>query len=132
MNIKKAVVAFAALSQETRLRIYRLLIEYGEDGCSSGFLSEELEVPNNTLSFHLSNMSKAKIVTSKRKGRSIIYKANIDYIEKLVGFLSDDCCAKSDKADDTCFSEKKLRKKEKKKLKKREKILADSFNLSDD
>ena len=61
MDIQDAVVAFGALSQETRLRVFRLLVEYGQDGTPAGTLSETLGIPHNTLSFHLSQMSHAGV-----------------------------------------------------------------------
>ena len=76
MDIQKALAAFDALSQDTRLRVFRLLVEYGEAGAPAGALSEALHIPHNTLSFHLSHMSHAGLVVSRREGRSIIYRAN--------------------------------------------------------
>ena len=69
------MAAFDALSQETRLRVFRLLVEYGRDGTPAGMLSETLGIPHNTLSFHLAQMSHAGLVLSQREGRSIIYTA---------------------------------------------------------
>ena len=72
MDIQQAIVAFDALSQETRLRVFRLLVQHGPTGTPAGTLSEELGVPHNTLSFHLAHMSNAGLVLSRREGRSII------------------------------------------------------------
>ena len=93
MDIDKALSAFDALSQETRLRVFRLLAEYGEDGAPAGALSKALEIPHNTLSFHLAHMSNAGLVQSKRKGRSIIYSANLFFFVSLVRFMIEDCCS---------------------------------------
>ncbi len=92
MDIQDAVVAFGALSQETRLRVFRLLVEYGQDGPAAGTLSETLGIPHNTLSFHLSQMSHAGLVLSKREGRSIIYRANFGFFTDLIRYMVKDCC----------------------------------------
>lgn len=92
MDEKDAVVAFGALSQETRLRVFRLLVEYGQDGTAAGTLSETLGIPHNTLSFHLSQMSHAKLVLSQREGRSIIYRANFEFFTDLIRYMVKDCC----------------------------------------
>lgn len=96
--MKEATEAFSSLSQETRLRVFRLLIEYGRDGVVAGKMAEELEIPDNTLSFHLSHMSKAGLVTSKKSGRFVTYFANTDLIEELIEFLQLNCCARESKA----------------------------------
>ncbi|MBS0151080.1 MAG: helix-turn-helix transcriptional regulator [Nitrospira sp.] len=92
MDIKQAVIAFDALSQETRLRVFRLLVEYGQDGTPAGTLSETLGIPHNTLSFHLSHMSHAGLVLSRREGRSIIYRANFEFFTDLIRYMVKDCC----------------------------------------
>ena len=97
MEMFNALEAFASLSQETRLRVFRLLIEYGRDGLIPGKLASQLKIPDNTLSFHLSHMSKAGLVTSKKEGRSIKYFANTDLIEDLIGFLQQNCCEREKK-----------------------------------
>ena len=92
MDIEDAVEAFGALSQETRLRVFRLLVEYGQDGTPAGTLSETLGIPHNTLSFHLSQMSHAGLVLSQREGRSIIYRANFGFFTDLIRYMVKDCC----------------------------------------
>src|SRR6476660_1243133 len=92
MDIKKALAAFDALSQETRLRVFRLLVEYGEAGAAAGTLSESLDIPHNTLSFHLSHMSHAGLVVSRREGRSVIYSANFELFSGLIRYMVEDCC----------------------------------------
>ncbi len=93
MDIEKALIAFDALSQETRLKVFRLLVEYGPEGAPAGALSERLSVPHNTLSFHLNHMSNADLVLSRREGRSIIYTANFDLMTDLIRFMVEDCCS---------------------------------------
>ena len=92
MDINDAVVAFGALSQETRLKVFRLLVEYGQDGTPAGTLSETLGIPHNTLSFHLSHMSHAGLVRSRRESRSIIYTANFEFFTDLIRYMVKDCC----------------------------------------
>lgn len=108
MDIGNALSAFGALSQETRLKAFKLLVEYGVSGCAACTLSEKLGVPQNTLSFHLSHLSNAGLVSSKRDGRSIIYSANFEAIEGLMSYLAENCCI----ADSVgCLSSKKIKKK---------------------
>jgi ArsR family transcriptional regulator, arsenate/arsenite/antimonite-responsive transcriptional repressor len=92
MDIQEALIAFDALSQETRLRVFRLLVEHGPDGAPAGKISETLKIPHNTLSFHLNHMSHADLVLSHREGRSIIYSANFPFIRNLIRFMVENCC----------------------------------------
>ena len=93
MDIQEAIIMFDALSQETRLRAFRLLVQAGADGLAAGVLSEELGTPHNTLSFHLNHLSNAGILSSRKEGRSIIYSANFDVTRDLIGFMVQDCCS---------------------------------------
>lgn len=106
MEMFNALEAFASLSQETRLKVFKLVIEYGSDGIVPGKIAEELNIPDNTLSFHLSHMAKAGLVTSKKNGRSVTYFANTDLVEDLIGFLQENCCVRE--------KDSKGRKKERK------------------
>lgn len=92
MNTENALSAFAALSQETRLQIFRLLVEYGGSGAPAGTLGERLSVPANTLSFHLSQLSRAGLVQAERRGRSIIYRADFTFFTALIRFMAENCC----------------------------------------
>jgi DNA-binding transcriptional ArsR family regulator len=92
MKITQAIEAFASLAQETRLKTFKLLLEYGVTGTPAGTLSERLGIPQNTLSFHLSHLSRAELVRSKREGKQIIYSANCDSIEELIRYLKENCC----------------------------------------
>lgn len=93
MDLQNALVAFDALSQETRLRVFRALVEQGPGGMAAGAIGEKLEIPHNTLSFHLNHMSNAGLVTSRRDGRSIIYSANFENFTDLIRFMVEDCCS---------------------------------------
>ena len=93
MDIQQALVAFDALSQETRLKTFRLLVEQGPDGSPAGALSDKLGIPHNTLSFHLAHMSNAGLVVSRRESRSIIYSANFEMFTDLIRYMVEDCCS---------------------------------------
>lgn len=96
MNLDTAIIALSALSQETRLRVFKLLIEYGRDGTAAGVLSDELGIPHNTLSFHLSHLGNAGLVTSRKQGRSVIYAANCNAMEGLIAYLNENCCIREE------------------------------------
>ena len=98
MEMYDATEAFASLAQETRLKVFKLLLEYGADGLVPGTIAGELKIPDNTLSFHLSHMSRAGLVTSKKQGRSITYFANVSLIEDLIGYLQENCCVRQSKS----------------------------------
>jgi len=92
MDIQEAIIAFDALSQETRLKAFRLLVKAGPDGVAAGVLSKTLNTPHNTLSFHLNHLTNAGLVSSKKAGRSVIYAARFDAMNALIGFMVKDCC----------------------------------------
>ena len=92
MNNKSAVSALAALAQETRLSIFRLLVQAGPEGVPAGRIGEELEVPPATLSFHLKELSHASLATSRQDGRFIYYAANFEHMAALMSFLTQNCC----------------------------------------
>lgn len=93
MKETDAVKALAALAQETRLSIFRLLVRRGPEGLSAGDIARTLELPGATLSFHLSQLSNAGLIESQRESRSIRYSMRTDGIRKLLDFLVQDCCA---------------------------------------
>jgi ArsR family transcriptional regulator len=93
MELHQAIIMFDALSQETRLRAFRLLVQAGPGGLAAGVISERLRTPHNTLSFHLNHLSNAGIVSSRKQGRSVIYTANFDVTRDLIGFMVKDCCS---------------------------------------
>ena len=84
--------AFGALAQSTRLSAFRLLVEHEPEGLPAGEVSRLLNVPQNTMSTHLSVLSRAGLVTAERQSRSIIYRASIDKVRELASFLVSDCC----------------------------------------
>jgi ArsR family transcriptional regulator len=92
MEIEEAVLALAALSQSTRLEAFRALVRREPDGLAAGDLARLLEVPQNTLSAHLSILTRARLVTSTRWSRSIVYRANLVEFRNVAVFLLRDCC----------------------------------------
>ena len=84
MEMYEATEAFSSLSQKTRLRVFKLLIQYGCDGLIPGTIVEKLKISDNTLSFHLSHMNRAGLATSEKNGRSVTYFANTKLIEELI------------------------------------------------
>ena len=96
--MKKAEVlaALGALSQETRLDIYRLLVQAGQDGLAAGKIGEELGLPSATLAFHLKELKHAGLVTFTRDGRSLIYAAIYPTMNALLAYLAENCCGRPD------------------------------------
>lgn len=101
MRPDKAVRALSALAQESRLSIFRMLMEEGEAGLSAGVISERLSIPPATLSFHLSQLSGARLLESHKVGRSVIYKANGKRIKKLSKFLTSRGVVEADPTETT-------------------------------
>jgi DNA-binding transcriptional ArsR family regulator len=93
MHEGQALACFAALSQETRLRIVRLLVRAGPAGIAAGAVSEAIGVSASNVSFHLKELERAGLVSGRRQGRSIVYSADFDALSGLVQFLMEDCCA---------------------------------------
>lgn len=93
MDLPKAAIMFDALSQETRLGAFRLLVRAGPDGLPAGAISDALGTPHNTMSFHLNHLSNAGLLVSRRDGRSVIYAANFGAMRDLIGFMVKDCCS---------------------------------------
>ena len=93
MDESVVVKALGALAQETRLRIFRLLIVAGREGLTPGQMSEQLNTPATALSFHLKELSHAGLVAAERDGRNLIYRAHFDRMSRLMGFLTEHCCA---------------------------------------
>lgn len=92
MEIKEALAALAALAHETRLAVYRLLIEAGPKGLAVGDISERLELAPATLSFHLAQLRRAGLVDSRREGRTLYQRADFAAMNGLVAYLTENCC----------------------------------------
>src|ERR1700685_1320274 len=92
MEISKAVTALAALAQDNRLDIFRLLVRAGPDGMAAGHVAEKLGLAPNTLTFHFDRLRSAGLVTVRRAGRSMIYAARFETMNALLGYLTENCC----------------------------------------
>jgi DNA-binding transcriptional ArsR family regulator len=92
METKAAVTALAALAQDSRLAVFRALVQAGPVGLAAGKISELTGIPPSSLSFHLKELSHAGMVNSQQAGRFVIYAANFSTMDALVGFLTENCC----------------------------------------
>ena len=92
MEIKDAIMRLSALAQETRLGVFRLLVQAGPDGRAAGDIAETLGVSPSTMSFHLAQLEQASLLRSHRVQRQIFYAADYEGMRRLLGFLTEDCC----------------------------------------
>ena len=94
MNGSQAVQALGALAHDTRLALFRMLVERGPDGLPAGVIAERLGVPPSSLTFHVQHLHRAGLVTQRRFSRQLIYAADFAAMNGLVGFLTDNCCGR--------------------------------------
>lgn len=92
MENNSAVDIFSALAQPTRLDAFRLIMGAGRDGMPAGEVARQLGVPQNTMSTHLAILSRAGLISPERQSRSILYRAELETVRALAGFLVNDCC----------------------------------------
>jgi DNA-binding transcriptional ArsR family regulator len=92
MEKTDAVAALVALAQDNRLDVFRLLVQAGPEGMPAGAVAEALGLAPNTLTFHFDRLRMAGLVTAQRDGRSIIYTAQFEKMNALIGFLTENCC----------------------------------------
>jgi DNA-binding transcriptional ArsR family regulator len=92
MKPTQAVSRLASLAQETRLRIFRLLVQAGPPGMNAGAIAEALVIAPNTLSFHVAHLSRAGLVIPRQEGRFIFYSASFAAMDDLIAYLTDNCC----------------------------------------
>jgi|SRR5271165_2164185 ArsR family transcriptional regulator, arsenate/arsenite/antimonite-responsive transcriptional repressor len=92
METSNAVAALAALAQDNRLDVFRLLVQAGPQGMAAGHIAEKLGLAPNTLTFHFDRLKGARLVTVRRDGRSMIYAARYDAMNGLIAFLTENCC----------------------------------------
>jgi DNA-binding transcriptional ArsR family regulator len=92
MEIRQAVMSLAALAQETRLSVFRLLVEAGPEGKSAGRIGESLKVPAATLSFHLKELSRAGLISMRQEKQFIYYAVDFPRMAELMTFLTENCC----------------------------------------
>ena len=93
MKSKEAIACLSALAQESRLKLYRLLVKRGPEGYSAGELGERLRIPGPTLSFHLKALTHASLIDARRQGRFLYYSPNFEQVDNLVAFLTEHCCS---------------------------------------
>ncbi|MEO8924888.1 MAG: metalloregulator ArsR/SmtB family transcription factor [Caldimonas sp.] len=96
MEEKDVVQSLAALAQPVRLQVFRALVVRGATGLTPGTMAEALNIPPNTLSFHLKELAHAGLVTQERASRNIIYRAAFDRMNALLGYLTENCCQGAD------------------------------------
>ena len=102
METKQAIQALSALAQESRLSIFRLLVQAGPQGMAAGAIGEKLDIPPATLSFHLAGLARAGLAESRQDGRFVIYRANFPNMNDLVGYLTENCCCASECGPAAC------------------------------
>lgn len=104
MKSDAVIAALSALAQESRLALFRLLVRRGPEGYTPSEIIEHLDIPATTLSFHLKTLSAAGLILVRREGRFLYYSANFEKMNRLVEFLTDQCCslATGDCSDATC------------------------------
>jgi ArsR family transcriptional regulator, arsenate/arsenite/antimonite-responsive transcriptional repressor len=95
MDATQAVKALAALAHEHRLSVFRMLVEAGPTGLNAGTIAARLKIPPSSLTFHIQNLHRAGLVTQERRSREMIYAADFDSMNGLVGYLTENCCAGS-------------------------------------
>lgn len=94
MDSPAAVNALGALAHDTRLALFRMLVERGPDGLSAGVIAERLGIPPSSLTFHIQHLHRAGLVTQRRVGRQLIYAADYAAMNGLIGFLTENCCGR--------------------------------------
>ncbi|MGW8391623.1 ArsR/SmtB family transcription factor [Pseudoduganella sp. HUAS MS19] len=92
MKTKSVIAALAALAQESRLKVFRLLVQTGPQGLAASKIGEQLEIAPSSLSFHLKELSNAGLIEARQDGRFIIYSANFDTMNNVLAFLTENCC----------------------------------------
>jgi len=105
METMQAVQALSALAQESRLAIFRLLVQAGPAGLAAGAIGERLDLPPATLSFHLAGLTRARLAQSRQEGRFVIYTASFQNMNALVTFLTENCCGGATCAPAACQPE---------------------------
>jgi DNA-binding transcriptional ArsR family regulator len=92
MNTKQTLAALSALAQESRLAVFRLLVQTGPEGLAASKIGERLDIAPSSLSFHLKELTHAGLIVSRQDGRFVIYTADISAMNGLIGFLTENCC----------------------------------------
>lgn len=92
IELEQAVTALSALAHESRLALFRILIQQGPEGLSAGVLANHLGIRPPVLSFHLAQLRRARLVVSRRSGRSIIYAPNFETMDEVMDYMNENCC----------------------------------------
>ena len=92
MEAKQAIAALGALAHETRLAVYRLLVQRGPDGLSAGTIAQALELSPSSLTFHLQQLTHAGLITQRRMSRQLFYATDFAVMNALMGYLTENCC----------------------------------------
>lgn len=92
METKDVLAALAAIAQESRLAIFRLLVQIGPNGMAATKIAEQLDIAPSSLSFHLKELTHAKLITSRNEGRFVIYSTDVVVMNSLIGYLTENCC----------------------------------------
>jgi DNA-binding transcriptional ArsR family regulator len=107
MESSDIVTALAALAQESRLAVYRLLVRRGPEGYNPSEIHQHLGIPAPTLSFHLKELQRADLVLSRRAGRFLHYSANFEHMQQVLDFLTENCCSLARECDTNCKPSKR-------------------------
>ena len=113
MNQQDIVGALAALAQESRLAVFRLLVKRGPEGYSAGEIGEKLDIPGPTLSFHLKELTRAGLLTPRKASRFIYYAPAFDRMNELLGYLTENCCSQGSACATACASNTPSQRKRK-------------------
>ncbi len=111
MNQIDAVASLAALAQESRLAVYRLLVKRGPEGYAAGEIGERLGIPGPTLSFHLKELSQAGLVSARRESRFVFYSAVFERMNALLAYQTENCCSLGSSCAPACASPTPSRKR---------------------
>jgi ArsR family transcriptional regulator len=102
METENVLAALAALAQETRLAVYRMLVEHAPEGLPAGQVAERLGIAPNSLSFHLKELTRAGLIGPRQDGRFVWYRDDLDAMNGVVGYLTENCCRSSAVCDPKC------------------------------
>jgi DNA-binding transcriptional ArsR family regulator len=102
METRAALVALSALAQENSLAVFRLLVEHAPEGLPAGAIAQRLGVPPATLSFHLKELAHAGLIVAHPRSRFIWYRADLEVMNSLIGYLTENCCGASGVCDPAC------------------------------
>lgn len=111
MNTVTAVRSLAALAQDSRLEVFRLLVQAGPEGLAAGEIADRLGIPASTLSFHMKTLSHAGLVEPRHASRFIYYSANFEAMNALLGYLSDNCCGGRPCVPAAALGQKRIRER---------------------